>query len=400
MKNTARPPPARAPVPIRIASRPRLTHRAASSPAQRRQLPAARGADPRALARARRLPRVDAPPRGRAAVRLLRGPADGQRPARLAPRPGARVQGRLPALQDDAGLLLERKGGWDCHGLPVEIAVQKQLGIESKDADRGIRDRGVQREVPRVGVRVPRGLDAADRADRLLGRPRAPLPHARHRTTSSRSGGRSSSCGTRTCSTRASRSSRTARATARRCRVHEVSQGYKDVEDPSVYVRYPVTKAGGRAARGRHAARLDDDAVDAGLQRRRRRRPRADLRARRPSGDGARRGARRARARRGRRGRRPLQGRGHGRRRPTSRRSRSSRPPSTARRATPCCPPTSSPPRTAPASCTPRSRSARTTSGSAPSTGLNVINPVRADGTYDERIGPYEGASSRTPTTT
>ena len=48
-------------------------------------------------------------------------------------------------------------------------------------------------------------------------------------------------------------------------------------------------------------------------------------------------------------------------------------------------------PRTAPASSTPRSRSARTTSGSAPSTGLNVINPVRADGTYDERIGPYEG---------
>ena len=32
--------------------------------------------------------------------------------------------------------------------------------------------------------------------------------------------------------------------------------------------------------------------------------------------------------------------------------------------------------------------------------GLAVINPVRADGTYDERIGPYAAASSRTPTTT
>ena len=36
---------------------------------------------------------------------------------------------------------------------------------------------------------------------------------------------------------------------------HEVSQGYKDVEDPSVYVRFPVRRAGGRAARGRRAAR-------------------------------------------------------------------------------------------------------------------------------------------------
>ena len=41
---------------------------------------------------------------------------------------------------------------------------------------------------------------------------------------------------------------------------HEVAQGYKDVEDPSVYVRFPVVEARGRAARGRHAARLDDDA--------------------------------------------------------------------------------------------------------------------------------------------
>ena len=30
------------------------------------------------------------------------------------------------------GHLVERKGGWDCHGLPVEIAVEQQLGITSK----------------------------------------------------------------------------------------------------------------------------------------------------------------------------------------------------------------------------------------------------------------------------
>jgi isoleucyl-tRNA synthetase len=30
------------------------------------------------------------------------------------------------------GYRVERKGGWDCHGLPVEIAVEQQLGISSK----------------------------------------------------------------------------------------------------------------------------------------------------------------------------------------------------------------------------------------------------------------------------
>ena len=28
------------------------------------------------------------------------------------------------------GYVVERAAGWDCHGLPVECAVQKQLGLE------------------------------------------------------------------------------------------------------------------------------------------------------------------------------------------------------------------------------------------------------------------------------
>jgi isoleucyl-tRNA synthetase len=32
--------------------------------------------------------------------------------------------------------------------------------------------------------------------------------------------------------------------------------------------------------------------------------------------------------------------------------------------------------------------------------GLDVVNPVRLDGTYDERIGPTPAAGSRTPTRT
>ena len=38
----------------------------------------------------------------------------------------------FPRYKTMRGFYSERKGGWDCHGLPVEIAVQNQLGIESK----------------------------------------------------------------------------------------------------------------------------------------------------------------------------------------------------------------------------------------------------------------------------
>src|SRR3954465_3848469 len=37
-----------------------------------------------------------------------------------------------PRFQTLRGYRVERKGGWDCHGLPVEIAVEQKLGIGSK----------------------------------------------------------------------------------------------------------------------------------------------------------------------------------------------------------------------------------------------------------------------------
>ncbi len=30
------------------------------------------------------------------------------------------------------GYYVERRNGWDCHGLPVEFAIEKQLGISGK----------------------------------------------------------------------------------------------------------------------------------------------------------------------------------------------------------------------------------------------------------------------------
>jgi isoleucyl-tRNA synthetase len=37
-----------------------------------------------------------------------------------------------PRFQTMRGYRVERKGGWDCHGLPVEIAVEQELGIHHK----------------------------------------------------------------------------------------------------------------------------------------------------------------------------------------------------------------------------------------------------------------------------
>ena len=38
----------------------------------------------------------------------------------------------IPRYKTMQGYRVERKGGWDCHGLPVEIGVEKELGLEGK----------------------------------------------------------------------------------------------------------------------------------------------------------------------------------------------------------------------------------------------------------------------------
>ncbi|HVS29053.1 MAG TPA: isoleucine--tRNA ligase [Solirubrobacteraceae bacterium] len=40
----------------------------------------------------------------------------------------------FPRYKTMCGYLVERKGGWDCHGLPVEIEVERELGLDSKEA--------------------------------------------------------------------------------------------------------------------------------------------------------------------------------------------------------------------------------------------------------------------------
>src|SRR5579884_359196 len=39
----------------------------------------------------------------------------------------------FPRYRTMCGYYVERKGGWDCHGLPVELAVEEELGFTSKE---------------------------------------------------------------------------------------------------------------------------------------------------------------------------------------------------------------------------------------------------------------------------
>ena len=39
----------------------------------------------------------------------------------------------FPRYRTMCGFFVERKGGWDCHGLPVELAMEEELGFKSKD---------------------------------------------------------------------------------------------------------------------------------------------------------------------------------------------------------------------------------------------------------------------------
>jgi isoleucyl-tRNA synthetase len=65
-------------------------------------------------------------------VDLLRGPADGERSAGDPSHRVADLQGRVSAIQGDDGALRPAQGGWDCHGLPVELEVEKEIGTKNK----------------------------------------------------------------------------------------------------------------------------------------------------------------------------------------------------------------------------------------------------------------------------
>ena len=86
-----------------------------------------------------------------------------------------------PRFQTMRGKNVPRKGGWDCHGLPVELEVEKELGPPHQARDRGLRHRRVQPALPRLGAALRRGLDRAHRALGHLDRHRRRLLDADQR---------------------------------------------------------------------------------------------------------------------------------------------------------------------------------------------------------------------------
>jgi isoleucyl-tRNA synthetase len=152
-----------------------------------------------------------------------------------------------PRYQTMRGYRVERKGGWDCHGLPVEIAVERELGIKSKAEveEYGIGEFNARcresvftylEEWNRLTERIGFWLDLDD-AYRTLDESyiesvwwalsqidRRGLLYEGHKV--------SPYCPR--CETTLSS--------------HEVAQGYRDVVDPSVYLKLSVTNDRGSAS--------------------------------------------------------------------------------------------------------------------------------------------------------
>jgi isoleucyl-tRNA synthetase len=151
-----------------------------------------------------------------------------------------------PRYKTMAGYRVPRKAGWDCHGLPVELEVEKQLGISSKQEieEFGIAEFNARcresvfeyvEEWNRLTERIGFWIDLDDPYvtldddyiesvwwslrrlwdDGRLYEGHKVVPYCPR-------------CGTALSS-------------------HEVALGYRDVEDPSIYVRFPLLDAEGES---------------------------------------------------------------------------------------------------------------------------------------------------------
>jgi isoleucyl-tRNA synthetase len=152
-----------------------------------------------------------------------------------------------PRYKAMCGYRVPRKAGWDCHGLPVELEVERQLGISSKQE---IEEYGIDEfnarcresvfeyveEWNRLTERIGFWIDLDDpyvtleddyiesvwwSLKRLWDEERL---YEGHKVVPY-----CPRCGTALSS-------------------HEVAQGYKDVEDPSIYVRFPLLGEDGSEA--------------------------------------------------------------------------------------------------------------------------------------------------------
>ncbi|GAB3205835.1 isoleucine--tRNA ligase [Marinactinospora thermotolerans] len=146
----------------------------------------------------------------------------------------------FPRFKTMKGFHVERKAGWDCHGLPVEVAVEKELGLSGK---KDIEEFGVAEFNARCRASVLRNVDAFTQMTERMGywvnmdeayRTMDPeyvesvwwsLKVIWDKGLLVRDYRISPYCPR--CGTSLSD--------------HEVAQGYETVTDPSVYVRFPLT---------------------------------------------------------------------------------------------------------------------------------------------------------------
>jgi isoleucyl-tRNA synthetase len=71
--------------------------------------------------------------KGKPYFRFLEGPPTANAPPGVHHIFSRTVKDTVCRYRNMKGYYVPRMGGWDCHGLPVEIAVEKKLGIENKD---------------------------------------------------------------------------------------------------------------------------------------------------------------------------------------------------------------------------------------------------------------------------
>ncbi|WOQ17549.1 isoleucine--tRNA ligase [Raineyella sp. W15-4] len=146
----------------------------------------------------------------------------------------------FPRFRTMQGYYVERKAGWDCHGLPVELAVEKELGINGKPE---IETYGIEAFNAKCRESVSRHVDAFRELTDRMGY-WVDLDHAYWTMNSSYVESVWWSLKEVYDRGLLSQDERVAPYCPKDGTTlsdHEVAQGYEDVVDTTAFVRFPVT---------------------------------------------------------------------------------------------------------------------------------------------------------------
>ena len=92
---------------------------------------------------------------------------------------------------------VERRFGWDCHGLPIESLTESELGLHGKAEIEALRRPQLQRRLPRERAALHRGVASAPSRAWAAGSTSRTTTRPWTRASWRPCGGSSSSCGTR-----------------------------------------------------------------------------------------------------------------------------------------------------------------------------------------------------------